>query len=96
MSDCDSAKLHSRTPNDTGTGTVAVLGTGTVAVLGTGTVAVLGTGTVAVLRTGTVAVLRTGTATLGTGTVDEKRNERKSLKLKGNPAQCGFYYGALL
>ena len=81
MSDCDSAKLHSRTPNDTGTGTVAVLGTGTVAVL----------------RTGTVAVLRTGTvATLGTGTVDEKRNERKSLKLKGNPAQCGFYYGALL
>ena len=89
MSDCDSAKLHSRTPNDTGTGTVAVLGTGTVAVLGTGTVAVLGTGTVAVLGTGTVAVLRTGT-------VDEKRNERKSLKLKGNPAQCGFYYGALL
>ena len=81
MSDCDSAKLHSRTPNDTGTGTVAVLGTGTVAVLGTGTVAVLRTGTV---------------ATLGTGTVDEKRNERKSLKLKGNPAQCGFYYGALL
>ena len=49
------------------------------------------------LRTGTFAVLRTGTvATLGTGTVDEKRNERKSLKLKGNPAQCGFYYGALL
>ena len=49
------------------------------------------------LRTGTVAVLRTGTvATLGTGTVDEKRNERKSLKLKGNPAQCAFYYGALL
>ena len=50
MSDCDSTKLHSRTPNDTGTGTVAVLGTGTVAVLGTGTVAVLGTGTVAVLK----------------------------------------------
>ena len=49
------------------------------------------------LRTGTVAVLRTGAvATLGTGTVDEKRNERKSLKLKRNPAQCGFYYGALL
>ena len=57
----------------------------------------LGTGTVAVLRAGTDAVLRTGTvATLGTGTVDEKTNERKSLKLKGNPAQCGFYYGALL